>query len=228
MRHEVLGRQVTTRLSTCREARRPTGESVSTALFRATGSPVVSKPRFFVGARFAGTGATKSLMILVYMSVVSCGASRPRDQVIDIDVPNAPSASATTVTIVPPRVSEARDAQAVQWLAWEPGIEARARSERRPLFVYAYADWCMTCKELDRRVFSDEDVKRASASFLMLKLDLTDTDNPDVEEMSRAFPITTMPSILLIDEVTGARSEIAGFVDAPALTERMRLFAHRR
>ncbi len=158
---------------------------------------------------------------------ISCGASAPPELVFDVSVPSAPSARSPAVATAVPRSPEQR-AQPLAWLAWDPGIEARARDERRPLLVYAYADWCMTCKDLERRVFSDEGVQRASASYLTVKLDLTDADDPANEQMSRAFSIDTMPSLLLIDEVTGARAEIAGFVDAPTLIERMRRFTHER
>jgi thiol:disulfide interchange protein DsbD len=167
------------------------------------------------------------LMPFIGISIVSCGASTSPEAVIDVSVPSAPAASLFAVATAVPKSPEHR-AQPLAWLAWDPGVEARARDERRPLLVYAYADWCMACKELERRVFSDEGVQRASASYLTVKLDLTDADNPATEQMSRAFSIDTMPSLLLIDESTGARAEIAGFVDAPTLTERMRRFTHER
>lgn len=51
---------------------------------------------------------------------------------------------------------------------------AQAQEQGRPVVLDFYADWCISCKVMERNVFSDAEVVRALEPFTLLQIDLTD------------------------------------------------------
>ena len=43
-----------------------------------------------------------------------------------------------------------------------------------PVVLDFYADWCVSCKVMERNVFSDQDVIQALAPYTLLQIDMTD------------------------------------------------------
>lgn len=54
-----------------------------------------------------------------------------------------------------------------------------AAARGRPVLVDFYADWCVTCKELDAFTFSDPDVQARMRRFVLLRADVTENDEDD-------------------------------------------------
>ncbi|MCM0611714.1 protein-disulfide reductase DsbD [Marinobacter sediminum] len=51
---------------------------------------------------------------------------------------------------------------------------AKASNENRPVVLDFYADWCISCKVMERNVFSDPQVIQALAPYKLLQIDLTE------------------------------------------------------
>jgi thiol:disulfide interchange protein DsbD len=62
---------------------------------------------------------------------------------------------------------------------------AAATSAGKPLMLDFYADWCVSCKEMDQFTFSQPDVQRALADFVLLKADVTANDDADQALLKR-------------------------------------------
>lgn len=65
----------------------------------------------------------------------------------------------------------------------------------QPVLVYFYADWCVTCHEIDAFTFSDPEVQARMRRFTFLKADVTDNDADD-KELLGSLGLFGPPAIL--------------------------------
>jgi thioredoxin:protein disulfide reductase len=87
-----------------------------------------------------------------------------------------------------------------------------AENKGEKVLVDFYADWCSACKELESKTFSNEEVKSAMDSYVLVKVDLTANDDA-AKAISAKFGIFGPPAILFFDE-NGTRiksADIVGF-----------------
>ena len=69
-----------------------------------------------------------------------------------------------------------------------------------------YADWCVSCKEMENLTFTDARIKAALANTVLLQVDVTANDAAD-KAMLKRFGLFGPPGIIFFD---GAGAEIAG------------------
>ncbi len=94
-------------------------------------------------------------------------------------------------------------------------LEARLASAERPVMLDFYADWCVSCKEMEKFTFSDPAVRAALAGFTLLKADVTANSDDDKALLAR-FKLFGPPGIIFFDargqEIGGQR--VVGYQDA--------------
>jgi thiol:disulfide interchange protein DsbD len=71
---------------------------------------------------------------------------------------------------------------------------AAAAAAGRPVMLDFYADWCVSCKEMERYTFTDPKVQQALAGAVLLKADVTANDAADQALLQR-FGIFGPPTI---------------------------------
>jgi thiol:disulfide interchange protein DsbD len=71
---------------------------------------------------------------------------------------------------------------------------AAATATGRPVMLDFYADWCTSCKEMERYTFSDKSVQAALSNAVLLHADVTKNDPVD-QELLRHFGIFGPPTI---------------------------------
>ena len=90
-----------------------------------------------------------------------------------------------------------------------------AARDGRVTMVDFYADWCVSCKELEAFTFSDARVRAAFADMRLLRFDVTE-DNATNKGLLKHFGLFGPPALLFFDaageEVRAAR--IVGFIGA--------------
>jgi len=87
-------------------------------------------------------------------------------------------------------------------------LDAAVRTAGRPVMLDFYADWCVSCKEMERFTFTDPAVQKKLAGALLLKADVT-ANNADDRALLKRFSLFGPPGTIFFDaagkEVSGAR-----------------------
>jgi thiol:disulfide interchange protein DsbD len=93
---------------------------------------------------------------------------------------------------------------------------AAAAAEGKPVMLDFYADWCVSCKEMERYTFPDPAVQQAMQRYVLLQADVTANDAEDKALMQERFGIPGPPAMMFFDangeEQRGWR--LVGFVPA--------------
>ena len=98
---------------------------------------------------------------------------------------------------------------------------SEAASAQQPAFVNFTADWCISCKLMERDVFPDSNVIAALNDFRLIEVDVTKTDAQSRELLNR-FNLFGPPSLLFFsqgEEVRDAR--IQGEITATQLVQHL-------
>jgi thiol:disulfide interchange protein DsbD len=97
----------------------------------------------------------------------------------------------------------------------------------RPVMLDFYADWCASCKEMERYTFSDPAVQAEMGRFVLLQADVTANDATDQALLQGRFGLPGPPAMLFFDpsgaELKGRR--LVGFKPAAEFAEHLRRIA---
>jgi len=94
----------------------------------------------------------------------------------------------------------------------------QAKGANQPVFVHFTADWCISCKLMERDVYPDPRVSTALSGYTLIAADVTQTDRQSRELLDQ-FNLFGPPSLLFFhngNEITDAR--IQGEVTAEQLS----------
>jgi thiol:disulfide interchange protein DsbD len=87
-------------------------------------------------------------------------------------------------------------------------LDRRLASADRPVLLDFYADWCVSCKEMERYTFVDPRVREKLSGWLLLQADVTANTSDDNALLAR-FSLFGPPGIIFFDpngkELTGVR-----------------------
>ncbi len=75
---------------------------------------------------------------------------------------------------------------------------AKAKAAGKPVMLDFYADWCVSCKEMEALTFADPAVQKALEGVVLLQADVTPNDTLDTE-LYKHFGIIGPPSIMFFD-----------------------------
>jgi thiol:disulfide interchange protein DsbD len=94
-------------------------------------------------------------------------------------------------------------------------LDAKLRRPGRPVMLDFYADWCVSCKEMEHFTFSDPKVKAELGKMLLLQVDVT-ANTPEHKALLKRFSLFGPPGIIFFDaegrEVKGLR--VIGYQNA--------------
>jgi len=100
---------------------------------------------------------------------------------------------------------------------------AQARAHGRSMLVDFSAEWCTSCKEMERYTFTDPAVQTALAGTVLLRADVTRNDADD-QALLRRFGIFGPPTIAFYgtDGHERAQYRVVGYMKADAFAARTR------
>ena len=94
-------------------------------------------------------------------------------------------------------------------------LEQKLRAPGRPVMLDFYADWCVSCKEMEALTFSDARVKSKMAGMLLLQADVTG-NTEEHKALLKRFRLFGPPGIIFFDaqgaELKGLR--VIGYQNA--------------
>jgi thiol:disulfide interchange protein DsbD len=77
-------------------------------------------------------------------------------------------------------------------------LDTRLKSAGKPVMLDFYADWCVSCKEMERFTFADPQVAARMQQIVLLKADVTANSDADKELLKR-FGLFGPPGIIFFD-----------------------------
>jgi thioredoxin:protein disulfide reductase len=144
-------------------------------------------PRQGWGQFWKASGAVSFIYGVLLLIGAASGANDPREPLAGIATASVDATSA--------RKLEWRPVHGVEGLQRE--LTAAAASGQQVLLDF-YADWCISCKVMERDVFSDPAVMAQLSQFRLLQADVTDYDEQD-RALLQHFGLAGPPSMLFFD-----------------------------
>nr|WP_313699803.1 protein-disulfide reductase DsbD [Achromobacter sp.] len=99
-------------------------------------------------------------------------------------------------------------------------LDALLAQSSRPVMLDFYADWCVSCREMERFTFTDPGVAQRMAGMVLVQADVT-ANNADDRALLKRFRLFGPPGIMFFEpggkEIADAR--VVGFQDAKRFTE---------
>ena len=94
-------------------------------------------------------------------------------------------------------------------------LDAQLQRAGRPVMLDFYADWCVSCKEMERFTFSDPAVRARLAKAVLLKADVTANSDEDKALLKR-FQLFGPPGTIFFDRAGQEHRNVRviGFQDA--------------
>ncbi|MDQ7067938.1 MAG: protein-disulfide reductase DsbD [Sulfurimonas sp.] len=74
-----------------------------------------------------------------------------------------------------------------------------AQNRGKKIILDFYADWCVACKEFEHNTFSDEAVKSALGSYVLIQADVT-ANSAEEKALSKKYGVFGPPAIIFFDE----------------------------
>lgn len=147
---------------------------------------------------------TSGLLLLIYGVIVLVGASAGSNDLLKPLKVFQGSGSATTVQ------QEGLDFKKIKSIADVDAILATGQ----PVMLDFYADWCISCIEMEKFTFTDKNVQQSLVGITLLKADVTANDEID-KALMKKYGIIGPPAILFFvngQEIKNQR--VVGFKNA--------------
>jgi thiol:disulfide interchange protein DsbD len=98
-----------------------------------------------------------------------------------------------------------------------------AQKKGVPVFIDFTASWCLPCKELEIKTFSQSKVHEALSHWVLLKADLSQYSSGPVEDLKKHYDILGVPTLVFIG-INGEEKKnlrVVGYIDPEAFLQKI-------
>ncbi|WP_321789199.1 protein-disulfide reductase DsbD [Paraburkholderia sp. J94] len=99
-------------------------------------------------------------------------------------------------------------------------LDAALKSAGKPAMLDFYADWCVSCKEMEKFTFSDARVQARLAQLGLLRADVT-ANSPDDQALLKRFGLFGPPGIIFFDAQGNEVLRVVGYENADKFLARL-------
>jgi thiol:disulfide interchange protein DsbD len=89
-------------------------------------------------------------------------------------------------------------------------LDLAVKAAARPAMLDFYADWCVSCKEMEHLTFSDPRVRARLAQLNLLRADVT-ANNTDDQALLKRFKLFGPPGIIFFDAQGNEKARVIGY-----------------
>ena len=166
-----------------------------------------------------GAGIAAIAWGIIMLIGAAAGGNDPLQPLRGVSLPGIPGSSPTTVTAALPF----RTVASIEELDREL---AAAQAAGQPVMLDFYADWCTSCKEMEKYTFSNAGVQMDLAGFVLLKADVT-SNGPADQALLRRFGVYGPPTTAFFGAHGRecAAFRLVGFKPADEFREHLARFA---
>ncbi len=100
---------------------------------------------------------------------------------------------------------------------------AKAKEQKKLVLLDFYADWCISCKEMEVNAFANPEVNQELQKFVLLQADVT-KNSPENQALLKRFGLFGPPGILIFDLNSGELKDqrVIGYMPPQRFVERLK------
>jgi len=101
-------------------------------------------------------------------------------------------------------------------------ILQKAKADNKPVMLDYYADWCISCKEMEAITFTNSEVGKAMSRFVLVQADVT-INNQQTQALLKQFGLYGPPAILFFNSAGEEQKSlrVVGFMTPSRFLERL-------
>jgi thiol:disulfide interchange protein DsbD len=154
------------------------------------------------GGKWRLVWRSASYIFLIWGATLLVGAATGGTNPLQpLDFIRTPSALTTTpsVATTPTQTTPTEHFQNIKTVSELDAAVAAAYANNQKVLVDFYADWCVSCKIMDKEIFAQADIQQQLNGWVLLRADVTDNTDADRELMQR-FQVFGPPAILFFEQ----------------------------
>jgi len=99
----------------------------------------------------------------------------------------------------------------------------KAKQEQKIVLLDFYADWCISCKEMEVNTFTNTEVSKELKQFVLLQADVT-ANSAENQALLKRFGLYGPPGILFFDQSSGEQKDqrVIGYMPPQRFLEQLR------
>ena len=101
----------------------------------------------------------------------------------------------------------------------------QAKAQGKTVMLDFYADWCVSCKEMEKLTFTDKHIGSRLAEITLLQADVT-ANSDDDKALLKRFNLFGPPGMIFFDRQSGEAGRVIGFENVDQFEQSLLKFIH--